>query len=176
MAKKRNSKCRIIGNWTSDDGLMFFSQFQPFLEKYLKIQDTCGVHNLHALPGMLGGFIGAIVAAAADESVYSREGWVQKAWPRLSHRSLHLSTLISAPHPSKFQMTLWIKNFFSSLRLINTFDFEGEFANRSVGTQGGFQAAGTCVAIAFGLIGGAIVGGFEKYSSFNMKLMFLECF
>lgn len=59
-------------------------------------------------------------------------------------------------------MTLWIKNLFSSLRLINTFDFEGEFANRSVGTQGGFQAAGTCVAIAFGLVGGAIVGGFEK--------------
>lgn len=47
---------------------------QPFLEKYLKIQDTCGVHNLHAVPGMLGGFTGAIVAAAATESVYSREG------------------------------------------------------------------------------------------------------
>ncbi|TKS70093.1 C 2 FRhcg2 Rhesus blood group family type [Collichthys lucidus] len=42
--------------------------------------------------------------------------------------------------------------------LINTFDFEGSFANRSVGTQGGFQAAGCCVAIAFGLVGGAIVG------------------
>lgn len=47
---------------------------QPFLEKYLKLQDTCGVHNLHALPGMLGGFIGAIVAAAATESVYGHEG------------------------------------------------------------------------------------------------------
>lgn len=47
-------------------------------------------------------------------------------------------------------------------RLINTFDFEGDFANRSVGTQGGFQAAGTCVAIAFGLVGGAIVGEFGQ--------------
>uniref|UniRef100_A0A672HIH4 Ammonium transporter Rh type C 2 n=1 Tax=Salarias fasciatus TaxID=181472 RepID=A0A672HIH4_SALFA len=88
----------------------------PFLEKTLKLQDTCGVHNLHAVPGMLGGFIGAIVAAAASESVYGREG------------------------------------------LINTFDFEGEFADRTPGTQGGFQAAGTCVSIAFGLVGGAIVG------------------
>lgn len=43
------------------------------------------------------------------------------------------------------------------------FDFEGDFANRSPGTQGGFQAAGTCVSIAFGLVGGAIVGEFEKY-------------
>ncbi|KAJ3594251.1 hypothetical protein NHX12_006582 [Muraenolepis orangiensis] len=88
----------------------------PFLEKHLKLQDTCGVHNLHAVPGMLGGFIGAIVAAAATEAVYSKQG------------------------------------------LINTFDFEGAFADRTPGTQGGFQAAGTCVAIAFGIVGGGLVG------------------
>ncbi|XP_041789255.1 ammonium transporter Rh type C 2 [Chelmon rostratus] len=106
--------CGIISTF----GYLFVT---PFLEKYLKLQDTCGVHNLHAVPGMLGGFIGAIVAAAATESVYSKEG------------------------------------------LINTFDFEGDFANRSVGTQGGYQAAGTCVAIAFGLVGGAIVGFILKF-------------
>lgn len=49
-------------------------------------------------------------------------------------------------------------------RLIDTFDFEGEFAGRSVGTQGGFQAAGTCVAIAFGLVGGALVGESDSLS------------
>ncbi|XP_049456907.1 rh family, C glycoprotein a [Epinephelus fuscoguttatus] len=101
--------CGIISTF----GYLFVT---PFLEKYLKLQDTCGVHNLHALPGMLGGFVGAIVAAAATEEVYGREG------------------------------------------LISVFDFEGSFANRTVGTQGGFQAAGTCVAIAFGLVGGALVG------------------
>ncbi|KAM9764948.1 ammonium transporter Rh type C 2 isoform 2-T2 [Menidia menidia] len=93
----------------------------PFLEKHFKLQDTCGVHNLHAVPGMLGGFIGAIVAAAATEEVYSKEG------------------------------------------LINTFDLEGKFKDRDLGTQGGFQAAGTCVSIAFGLIGGAIVGFILKF-------------
>lgn len=51
--------------------------------------------------------------------------------------------------------------FFFVSRLINTFDFEGSFANRTVGTQGGFQAAGTCVSIAFGVVGGALVGEFE---------------
>ncbi|XP_071778947.1 rh family, C glycoprotein a [Centroberyx gerrardi] len=101
--------CGIISTF----GYLFVT---PFMEKYMKIQDTCGIHNLHAVPGMLGGFIGAITAAAATESVYGVEG------------------------------------------LRNTFDFEGEFADRTVGTQGGFQAAGTCVAIAFGVVGGAIVG------------------
>lgn len=57
-----------------------FSLLKPFLEKYLKLQDTCGIHNLHAVPGMLGGFIGAIVAAAASESVYGEEGWVSKTF------------------------------------------------------------------------------------------------
>uniref|UniRef100_A0A8C6UMA4 Rh family C glycoprotein n=1 Tax=Neogobius melanostomus TaxID=47308 RepID=A0A8C6UMA4_9GOBI len=90
-----------------------------YITKYLKLQDTCGVHNLHALLGLLGGFVGAIVAAFASEVV-----------------------------------------FYFAYRLSNTFDFEGEFANRGVGTQGGFQAAGTCVSIAFGLVGGTLVGIF----------------
>uniref|UniRef100_A0A8C9YAU4 Rh family, C glycoprotein, like 1 n=1 Tax=Sander lucioperca TaxID=283035 RepID=A0A8C9YAU4_SANLU len=105
--------CGIISTF----GYVFVT---PFLEKYFKIQDTCGIHNLHAVPGMLGGFVGAIVAAAASVEVYGREG------------------------------------------LIETFAFEGDFATRSVLTQGGYQAAGTCVAITFGLVGGALVGEFVK--------------
>uniref|UniRef100_A0A8C5DPV4 Ammonium transporter AmtB-like domain-containing protein n=1 Tax=Gouania willdenowi TaxID=441366 RepID=A0A8C5DPV4_GOUWI len=88
----------------------------PFMEKYLKIQDTCGIHNLHAMPGVIGGIVGAITAAAATESVYGAEG------------------------------------------LRNTFDFEGEFADRSTSKQGGHQAAGLCVAICFGVGGGILVG------------------
>lgn len=56
------------------------------MEKYLKIQDTCGIHNLHAMPGVIGGIVGAITAAAASESVYGTEGWVgpwlQKGHPQ----------------------------------------------------------------------------------------------
>lgn len=48
--------------------------------------------------------------------------------------------------------------FFVMCRLISTFDFTGKYENRSPGTQGGYQAAGVCVAMAFGLVGGAIVG------------------
>ncbi|XP_031170176.1 rh family, C glycoprotein a [Sander lucioperca] len=106
--------CGIISTF----GYVFVT---PFLEKYFKIQDTCGIHNLHAVPGMLGGFVGAIVAAAASVEVYGREG------------------------------------------LIETFAFEGDFATRSVLTQGGYQAAGTCVAITFGLVGGALVGFILKF-------------
>lgn len=30
----------------------------------LGIHDTCGIHNLHGIPGLLGGFISAIVIAS----------------------------------------------------------------------------------------------------------------
>lgn len=43
-------------------------------------------------------------------------------------------------------------------RLINTFDFEGAFKDRTPNIQGGHQAAGLCVAIVFGIGGGALVG------------------
>ncbi|KAA0712982.1 C 1 FRhcg1 Rhesus blood group family type [Triplophysa tibetana] len=110
----------IVGFCTGIISTLGYLFLTPFLEKTLKIQDTCGVHNLHAMPGVLGGVVGAITAAAASESVYGREG------------------------------------------LINTFDFEGESANRSPSVQGGYQAAGIFVAIAFGLVGGALVGGILK--------------
>lgn len=46
--------------------------FQPVLESKLKIQDTCGVHNLHGMPGVLGAIVGAVTAALATTDVYGK--------------------------------------------------------------------------------------------------------
>jgi ammonium transporter Rh len=40
------------------------------VEEKLKIHDTCGVHNLHGMPGVLGAVVGAIAAGSATASVY----------------------------------------------------------------------------------------------------------
>ncbi|XP_018601106.1 ammonium transporter Rh type B-like [Scleropages formosus] len=42
----------------------------PVMEKKLKIQDTCGVHNLHGMPGILGAVVGAVTASLATREVY----------------------------------------------------------------------------------------------------------
>lgn len=44
--------------------------FTPILESRFKLQDTCGVHNLHGMPGLLGAILGVLVAALATHEAY----------------------------------------------------------------------------------------------------------
>lgn len=133
------------------------------MEKHLKIQDTCGIHNLHAMPGLIGGIVGAITAAAATESVYGKEGWVI-----LSQQNYGEITLILFVFPSK--VLILSRSLFLNQRLINTFDFEGAFKNMVPTKQGGHQAAGLCVAICFGIGGGIIVGKKQPLEQTGLKI------
>ncbi|XP_020637330.3 ammonium transporter Rh type C [Pogona vitticeps] len=54
-----------------------FVYITPFLASKLHIQDTCGIHNLHAMPGLIGGIVGASTAAAATEGEYGKKGLIQ---------------------------------------------------------------------------------------------------
>ncbi|OCT89739.1 ammonium transporter Rh type C-like [Xenopus laevis] len=93
-----------------------FTYLSPILSNKLRLQDTCGIHNLHGMPGLIGGIVGAVTAACATEGVYTAEG------------------------------------------LKKMFKFQGEFADRTPSIQGGYQAAGIAVSLAFGIVGGAVVG------------------
>ncbi|XP_062947649.1 ammonium transporter Rh type C [Cynocephalus volans] len=53
-----------------------FVYLTPFLESHLRIQDTCGIHNLHGIPGIIGAIVGAVTAASASPEVYGQEGLV----------------------------------------------------------------------------------------------------
>lgn len=93
---------------SSLNGVLFDSSWnQPFLESRLKLQDTCGIHNLHAVPGMLGGFVGAIVAASATEAVYSRLGWVITTYAQLHIFNMYR---ICRPH-ILFTQPVYLSNY-----------------------------------------------------------------
>ncbi|XP_063904863.1 ammonium transporter Rh type A isoform X3 [Zophobas morio] len=47
-----------------------YEKITPFLRTNFGIRDTCGVHNLHGIPGVLAGLIGAFMAGIASESMY----------------------------------------------------------------------------------------------------------
>ena len=45
-----------------------FAYLSGWLQKKIGLHDTCGVHNLHGMPGVLGGILGMICTAASKES------------------------------------------------------------------------------------------------------------
>ena len=46
-------------------GFLYLSEI---LRNKIGLHDTCGVHNLHGLPGVLGGILGAVSASLADSA------------------------------------------------------------------------------------------------------------
>lgn len=48
----------------------WYPVLQPILESKFKVQDTCGVHNLHAMPGVLGALLGVLVTGLATHEAY----------------------------------------------------------------------------------------------------------
>ena len=47
--------------------------FQPLLDEKLNLLDSCGVNNLHGMPGLLAGVIGAIAVTFANPTHYDQE-------------------------------------------------------------------------------------------------------
>ncbi|XP_070252089.1 ammonium transporter Rh type B [Myotis yumanensis] len=56
--------------------------FTPVLESKFKVQDTCGVHNLHGMPGVLGALLGVLVTGLATRDTYG-DG-LQSVFPRIA--------------------------------------------------------------------------------------------
>ena len=52
-----------IGFLTGILSTLGYEYLTPYLEEKFGLYDTCGVHNLHGIPGVLGGIVSAITAA-----------------------------------------------------------------------------------------------------------------
>ena len=49
-----------------------YTRVQPWLQANCGLHDTCGVHNLHGMPGIIGGIGGAISAAVVSDNEYGQ--------------------------------------------------------------------------------------------------------
>ncbi|XP_069899331.1 ammonium transporter Rh type C isoform X2 [Dipodomys merriami] len=59
----------LVGGLCGGLSTLGFEFLTPFLESRLRIQDTCGIHNLHGIPGIVGAIVGAVTAACATPDV-----------------------------------------------------------------------------------------------------------
>ena len=66
----------IIGGLSGTISVLGYKYLQPLLEKQYKLHDTCGVHNLHGIPGIIGGVASAIAAGAASYETYGENLYV----------------------------------------------------------------------------------------------------
>lgn len=60
----------VVGSFAGLLSVLGYKYLTPFIQKRLRIHDTCGVHNLHGMPGVLAGIFGALMAGLATEISY----------------------------------------------------------------------------------------------------------
>jgi ammonium transporter Rh len=62
----------LIGMIAGTVSVCGYVHISPWLEEKFGLQDTCGIHNLHGMPGLIGGIGGSIAAATAGENAYGQ--------------------------------------------------------------------------------------------------------
>lgn len=60
----------VIGLFAGFISVIGYKYISPFINKQFGIDDTCGVHNLHGLPGIIGGISGFIFALIVNLDMY----------------------------------------------------------------------------------------------------------
>ena len=59
-----------------------YNKIQPYLDRRMHLHDTCGVNNLHGIPGIIGGLSGAISAAFTSNELYGDN--IQNIFPAMN--------------------------------------------------------------------------------------------
>ncbi|KAG9276607.1 ammonium transporter Rh type B [Astyanax mexicanus] len=75
----------IVGFLAGTISVLGYKYLSPVLESKLKIQDTCGVHNLHGMPGVLGAVVGIVTAAVASTEAYGNG--MEDVFPSIADKS-----------------------------------------------------------------------------------------
>lgn len=134
----------LIGSAAGIISVLGYEYLTPALKR-MNLHDTCGVNNLHGMPGLLSGIVGGIVAASASYETYNSRLYVFYNSRLPSINSTEFAT--------------------QNLSLIEDFKLGGD--GRSAVEQGGYQIAGLALTLALAIVGGALTG-------FVMKLPFIE--
>jgi ammonium transporter Rh len=88
----------IIGALAGMLSVIGFEIVSPFMKKHFKIHDTCGVHNLHGMPGIFGALLSCILAVFATKADYGTS--LTKIYPALGNSTSSEGIFVPAITPS----------------------------------------------------------------------------
>jgi len=82
--------CLIVGSIAGIVSTVGYSYITPWMSKKLHTHDTCGVHNLHGMPAVIGAILSCIMAGLATKEAYgdSEEG-LKDVYPALFDHEDH---------------------------------------------------------------------------------------
>jgi len=124
----------VIGSLAGTISTLGYVYLTPWLKSKLGLHDTCGIHNLHGMPGVMGGIAGMIMAALANEEVYGN--------------SLYQQYPARAPLANSSELSE-IRSEFVDVEA-------GE--NRTAGGQALYQLGALGVTLAIAIVGGSLTG------------------
>ncbi|XP_043946495.1 ammonium transporter Rh type A-like [Protopterus annectens] len=111
-----------------------FEYLTPFLAKKLKIQDQCGINNLHGIPGIISAIAGIVCILLSSEENYGLS--LYETFP-------HMSPQVDDPRLQE---------------LLHDFPALKAGFGRRASDQALYQAAALAVTIATALVGGCLTG------------------
>ncbi|XP_038065645.1 ammonium transporter Rh type B-like isoform X2 [Patiria miniata] len=134
----------LIGVIAAMLSVLGFKYIQSFLTRWLKIHDTCGVNNLHGMPGILAAIAGAVVAGLATKDLYGD----------------NLYNIFGARAPVEMS---------TDANEMTAGDMSGDVMveARSAGGQAGYQLAALGVTLLIAIGGGIITGLILKIPIWN---------
>ncbi|KAF0291416.1 Ammonium transporter Rh type B-B [Amphibalanus amphitrite] len=121
----------IIGSVAGVLSVVGFSIITPALDERCRVHDTCGVHNLHGMPGVLAGIVGAIMAAMATHEQYADSLYV--IFPAMEPMENATAQALAGPE-------------------------HGTQEGRSAGYQGGMQILALLITLAIAIVTGLVTG------------------
>jgi len=133
----------IVGSIAGIVSVLGYRYLTPLIKRKLGIHDTCGVHNLHGMPGIVAAIVGAITAAVATQDEYNY--------------SLYRQFPARAPMENTTEFAE-IKIHFAGIQ---------PGSGRTGAEQGCYQAAALAMTLAVAIVGGLVTGAILRLPFFG---------
>lgn len=74
----------IVGSLAGIVSALGFLKLSPYLQQKINLHDTCGVNNLHGIPGIMGGIMGSIAVALSESMFENNTQALESMFPAIA--------------------------------------------------------------------------------------------